>query len=164
MGTEGFCRSLRRLYPGVARSCRRPVPEAASVPLKRSGLEGNLPECSSAGVRGGGAERRQVPWKGAERKSEAENARWSERRESVSAERSGTGTGCRSERKRGGRSDNKRACAGAASGGNQPEERGVVAGAQQLPEAASVPLKRRRQRTSGTGGASETDPEPAKGQ
>ncbi len=51
----------------MARSSRRPVTEAASVPLKRSGLERNLPECSSAGARGGGAERRQISRKGAER-------------------------------------------------------------------------------------------------
>ena len=41
------------------------LPEAVSDPL-RSGLERNLPECSSAGARGGGAERRRVARKGAE--------------------------------------------------------------------------------------------------
>ena len=34
--------------------------------------------------------------------------------------------------------EQKRACGGAASEWDQPEERGVVPGAQQLPEAASV--------------------------
>ena len=35
--------------------------------------------------------------------------------------------------------EQKRACRGAASEGDQPEARGVVPGAQQLPEAASDP-------------------------
>ena len=35
--------------------------------------------------------------------------------------------------------EQERACGGAASEGDQPEERGVVPGAQQLPEAASDP-------------------------
>ncbi len=35
--------------------------------------------------------------------------------------------------------EQERACGGAASEGDQPEERGMVPGAQQLPEAASDP-------------------------